>query len=165
MPVPGLASLPGRRFRFGMDPTPVPSASTAPGATPGPREDVARIRRWFWIALVAATIFLASSRETVATPGLPGPEDKYAHFLVYGLLATLLCRLRHGWRAAIWAVVVASLYGASDEWHQTFVAGRDASAGDWMADTTGAALAVVLYRGVSWYRGLLEFRLIGRRSP
>lgn len=136
---------------------------------PGVRPDAARggeqIRRWVWVGLVAATIFVASSRETVATPGLPGPEDKYAHFLVYGLLATLLCRLGAGWRSAAWAVVAASLYGASDEWHQTFVAGRDASAGDWMADTTGAALAVVLYRGVSWYRGLLEFRLIGRRSP
>ena len=136
-----------------------------PGVKPDATRGGEQIRRWVWVGLVAATIFVASSRETVATPGLPGPEDKYAHFLVYGLLATLLCRLGAGWRSAAWAVVAASLYGASDEWHQTFVAGRDASAGDWMADTTGAALAVVLYRGVSWYRGLLEFRLIGRRSP
>jgi VanZ family protein len=148
-----------------MDPSPQPSAAPTPGVKPEGARRYEQIRRWVWIGLVAATIFLASSRETVATPGLPGPEDKYAHFLVYGLLATLLCRLKGGWRAAGWAVLAASLYGSSDEWHQTFVAGRDASVGDWVADTTGAALAVVLYRGVSWYRGLLESRLIGRRLP
>lgn len=131
----------------------------------GAWSEAGRLRRWIWVALVAGTIFLASSREVVATPGLPGPEDKYAHFLVYGLLGTLLCRLRHGWGAACWAVAAASLFGLSDEWHQTFVAGRDASVGDWIADTLGAALAVGLYRAVPWYRRLLELRLLGRPSP
>jgi VanZ family protein len=147
-----------------MEPAPAPLLSPAPGVDVGAWSESGRLRRWTWVMLVAATIFLASSRSVVATPGLPGPEDKYAHFLVYGLLGTLLCRLGCGWRAAIWAVVAASLYGMSDEWHQTFVAGRDASLDDWIADTLGALLAVGLYRGVPWYRGLLESRLLAHPS-
>ncbi len=39
------------------------------------------------------------------------------------------------------SVLFCSLYGLSDEWHQSFVPGRDASLGDWLADTIGAVLA------------------------
>ena len=35
-----------------------------------------------------------------------------------------------------------SLYGASDEWHQSFVPGRDADILDWLADTLGASIAL-----------------------
>jgi VanZ family protein len=33
-------------------------------------------------------------------------------------------------------------YGASDEWHQSFVPGRDADLLDLLADTTGGLLAI-----------------------
>src|SRR5690348_17139558 len=69
-----------------------------------------------WPLLIAAVIFLASSRSHVATPGLTRIDDKFAHFGVYGLLATLVCRMGSGWRGAIIALFAASLYGASDEW-------------------------------------------------
>ncbi len=42
---------------------------------------------------------------------------------------------RH-WRFLAGAVF-CSLYGLSDEWHQSFVAGRESSALDWLADTLG----------------------------
>ena len=113
-------------------------------------------RNIFWPLLVAGTIFLASSRSQVAAP--PGIDnfDKVAHFSVYGLLATLLVRLGRGSRAVVLALLATSLYGASDEWHQSFVPGRACEWADWMADTTGAALAIALYRGWSWYREKLE---------
>ena len=108
-----------------------------------------------WPLLVAALIFLASSRSHLA-----GPEvthlDKVAHFGVYGLLATLACRLGGGWRAAAWALLAVSAYGATDEWHQSFVPGRSTELADWIADTAGAALAVSLYTGWARYRQLLE---------
>lgn len=91
-------------------------------------------------------------------------EDKIAHFAVYGLLATLICRAGKGWRAAAWAVVLASAYGLSDEFHQSFVPGRSPEVMDWVADTTGALLAVVLYTGWARYRNLLEYPL-WRRAP
>jgi VanZ family protein len=35
-------------------------------------------------------------------------------------------------------------YGISDEWHQSFVVGREVDSLDWVADTFGAALAMFL---------------------
>ena len=118
-------------------------------------------RKILWPALIAGLIFFASSQSRVAGPPVVN-ADKYGHFLVYGLLATLLCRLGHGWRAAGWALVAASAYGASDEWHQFFVPDRSCDVFDWLADTTGAALAVGLYTGWGFYRRLLERPLITR---
>ena len=37
-------------------------------------------------------------------------------------------------------MALASLYGATDEFHQSFVPGRDSDVLDWVADTLGAAL-------------------------
>jgi VanZ family protein len=119
-------------------------------------------RRWLWPALIAALIFLASSRSQIAAPeGVPG-MDKIAHFFVYGLLATLVVRLgRGGWKTAALSVLVVSAYGASDEAHQHFMPGRAVEFADWLADTLGGALAVTLYTGWSWYRRLLERPLAG----
>ena len=59
-----------------------------------------------------------------------------------GALAGGLGRVapRAAWRA--W--VVATLYGASDEWHQSFVAGREVSGLDLAADAAGALVAVMV---------------------
>lgn len=42
------------------------------------------------------------------------------------------------------SIAFCSLYGVSDEWHQSFVAGRDSSHEDWVADTIGAIVGVYL---------------------
>jgi len=112
-------------------------------------------RGWLWPLAVALLIFAASSRSAVAGPRLPH-FDKVVHFSVYGLLATLLCRQGRGWRAAGWTLLAVSAYGATDEWHQFFVPGRSCEWGDWIADTTGAALAIGLYTGWERYRRWLE---------
>ena len=112
-------------------------------------------RRILWPLLVAAVIFFASSRESVSAPEIVN-IDKVAHFAVYGLLATLLVRLGQGRRAVWLALLATSFYGASDEWHQSFVPGRSSEVTDWVADTTGATLAIALYRLWPWYRTRLE---------
>jgi VanZ family protein len=109
--------------------------------------------------LIAALVFAASSRSRVASPEGIAHVDKFAHFGVYALLGTLIARTKPGWRGAWRGLWVASLFGATDEWHQAFVPGRSPDLGDWVADTTGAALAVALYAGVGWYRRLLEWPL------
>ena len=91
--------------------------------------------------------------------------DKVVHFAVYGLLATLVCRQGRGWRAAGWTVLVVSVYGASDEWHQSYVPGRSTELADWMADTAGAALAVGAYVRWDRYRRWLERPVRVRRVP
>jgi len=93
-------------------------------------------RRWLWPLAVAGLIFFASTRSQVAAPGIPH-IDKVGHFGIYGLLATLICRLGRDWRAAVWALLLVSAYGVTDEWHQSFVPGRSCEVGDWVARYAG----------------------------
>lgn len=105
---------------------------------------------------------MASGRSQVAAPEVPG-IDKIAHFFVYGLLGTLIARVPAvaSWRGlgAYWAIVICSLYGISDEFHQSFTPGRSVEFADWAMDTGGAALAVFVYTYWRLYRGLLELPL------
>ncbi len=47
-----------------------------------------------------------------------------------------------GWRLFFPAWLVGTLYAASDEWHQTFVAGRSGEVRDVMLDSAGVACGV-----------------------
>jgi VanZ family protein len=70
--------------------------------------------------------------------------DKVLHFIAYAVLAALLCRALSGSgvtaaRTLLWAFVLATLYGVSDEVHQSHVPGREADVMDLLADALGAA--------------------------
>ncbi len=110
------------------------------------------LRRAAAIAAVAwmALIFALSSLPGSAVPGRFGNAG---HFLLYavlgGLYSLALPRSWRPWTAAMTAVVFASLYGASDEFHQSFVPGRTPDVMDWAIDTAGAfsaAVAVLFWR-------------------
>jgi VanZ family protein len=65
------------------------------------------------------------------------------HLFIYSVLAALLYaglprELGRTRRVAL-AFVIAVAYGASDEFHQSFVPGRDASLGDLLVDASAAA--------------------------
>ncbi len=103
-------------------------------------------QRWAAVGLYLAAIFFLSSLSSVAgTPSLPG-SDKLLHALAYGLLAVLWCRALAAWplqgrpsaAIAAAAVILASLYGISDEIHQAFVPARTAALWDWIADMIGS---------------------------
>jgi VanZ family protein len=72
---------------------------------------------------------------------------KCVHFVNYFVLSLLLFRAvrapRGGWalRWAATALLIASVYAASDEFHQSFAAGRGPSAWDALIDISGAATA------------------------
>lgn len=108
------------------------------------------LRLWGPVALYAAGIFIESSISRV--PEFPsGFTDKDGHGLLYAGLAILALRAAAGarWegvtlRAMVLATLFASFYGITDEFHQWFVPGRTADAYDWMADTIGATVAVVV---------------------
>ena len=51
-----------------------------------------------------------------------------------------------GARWLILPLVLVPVIGAADEWHQSLIAGRNASIWDWVADGAGSVIAVVLYR-------------------
>jgi VanZ family protein len=70
---------------------------------------------------------------------------KLIHFGEYALLSFLWSRLLRTSmperRAALAALLVSSLYAATDEVHQAFVDGRHGTPVDWAIDTAGAAAA------------------------
>lgn len=125
------------------------------------------LRPWIWPALLAVTIFVASSSSHVAGPNLVG-ADKVEHFFIYGLLATLIARVPAVAGSRPFglglAVVIASVYGVTDEFHQSFTPGRSVEVLDWLSDTSGAALAVAVYAGWFQYRSFLERPLKPTRS-
>ena len=60
-------------------------------------------------------------------------------------------RVRPGTMLAI-AFVASASYAALDEWHQSFVAGRDATLSDFLVDIAGVAVALFLVAGRSLLR-------------
>ncbi len=111
---------------------------------------IAPRRRHYRLLLLAycCAIFLLSSQPVV----IPGPDvpfkDKLLHFIAYALMALLAY---HGLtrpetpprRTAALAFLFVALFALSDEWHQSFVPGRIASLGDWLADIAGAGCALL----------------------
>jgi len=121
------------------------------------------LTRWLWnwapaLAQMAA-IFAASNLSTV--PSLPGGLSDYTgHFIGYTLLGALAMRgfARSRWsgvtgRAAMQAVVMSSLYGITDEFHQTFVPGRSPSVADWCVDTLGACVGAGIVMAAARFAG------------
>jgi VanZ family protein len=91
--------------------------------------------------------------------------DKALHFIEYAVLGALLCRAFRGeglaWIPALAAAaLLASAYGASDEWHQSFVPLRDASVRDWWTDLLGGTAGAGGYGRFS--RPLRRPRLLRR---
>ena len=117
---------------------------------------------WLWPTMLATVIVVASGRGQVATPHIVN-FDKLAHFAIFGLLATLVARNGFVPRRAWVPIVAVSLFGLTDEWHQSFTPGRSVEIDDWVADTLGAAVAVAVYATWPTYRATLE-RSLGRSA-
>jgi VanZ family protein len=104
-------------------------------------------RRWLPPLLWLAVILTATSIPNPDVPAVPG-GDKAAHAIMYGVLGALVAwamaegRRVRGWILGAWPAVAA--VAAMDEWHQRFIPGRSASAGDWIADTAGAGFALLV---------------------
>jgi VanZ family protein len=114
---------------------------------------------WYWVpvALYAGTIFYLSDQlhpqEKLPSFLFEEFSDKTLHAVEYGILA-LLCYRAFRWasgpavarQAVLLAIVTASVYGMTDEVHQTFVPLRESGWEDWLADTIGAAIGALSWR-------------------
>ena len=105
----------------------------------------------FWSLPVAwaLIIFTLSSRPTREVTEIYWQDfilKKTFHLIEYGLLFLLLFRALKNttqekiFKLALIAFVLAVLYGASDEYHQNFVPGRQGLARDVIIDSFGAGL-------------------------
>src|SRR5262249_14976473 len=106
--------------------------------------------RFLWLPVFAymALIFALSSLSR--TPAFVSHVDKYLHAMLYAGFGALLVRaFAGGWHrrvtvsVVVATILIAALYGVSDEFHQSFVPHRNVEAMDVVADTMGASIAAV----------------------
>ena len=139
-----------------------------------------RILSWMMVVLWAALIFFMSAHTGSDFDGegplaavkrwlvdlvapVFGPETDVvnvaAHFSEYLVFGVILFNAffqslpdRPLWAVALTAVVLASLYAVTDEFHQSFVPGRMCDPADWLTDTLGASLGAGVAATVQRYR-------------
>jgi VanZ family protein len=77
--------------------------------------------------------------------------DKFLHIILYmGFGFLLYITIKNSSNptlcnyALLFAIIIGTLYGASDEFHQSFVPGRTASIWDLAADSTGVGIAQII---------------------
>jgi VanZ family protein len=103
------------------------------------------VLRWLPAIAIAALIFwLSGIPDLHATTGwVDIVLRKGAHMTVYAALAVACLR---GARDARIAFALAVAYAITDEFHQTFVAGRHGTPRDVLIDAVGAALGLLAVR-------------------
>ena len=102
------------------------------------------ITLWGPVIAYMATVFGLSSLSTLPAP--PAGLSFYdVHVVTYAGLGALTARATGkgfrdvSWRAVLAAIVISTVYGVSDEYHQLFVPGRSFDVLDMVADAIGSA--------------------------
>lgn len=109
---------------------------------------------WAPVGVWMAALYVASAQSDIGIAGrIP---DWITHGSAYFILGLLVSRASAGGIGrrfsssdAVLVVVLCTIYGVSDELHQSFVAGRDSSVWDVAKDLVGAALAAAAWR-LAW---------------
>ena len=117
----------------------------------------------YWLPLIAYCVIIYIQSSYPSPESLPSFEfsDKLFHFGAYAALGILFYRayqtlpIKHNFQLILLlSMISASLYGVSDEIHQTFVPYRDGSFSDVIADALGAVSGVYLYH--HWMMGFKD---------
>ncbi len=110
------------------------------------------LKFWFPVLFYSGIIFFASSLPAVKSPFEIKHLDKAIHIVEYIPFGILLSRAffhaqgDSSKRILLGYVILASfLYGLSDEYHQSFVAGRESTVVDAFADTVGGMIGAYIY--------------------
>jgi VanZ family protein len=119
------------------------------------------LRLWGLVAAWMALIFGVSARPLPAY--VATFPDWSTHAGAFAVLAVLACRAFAGRLGAplrsadaLRVVVLCVAYGVTDEFHQSFVPGREATAWDVAKDAVGAVVGVWVYRRVVVPRTVLH---------
>jgi len=128
-----------------------------------------------WLPLIAYCLFIYIQSSYPSPESLPSFEfsDKLLHFAAYTVMGILFYRayqtlpIKNNIQLLLLlSLISASLYGISDEIHQSFVPERDGSLLDVVADVLGAVCGVYVYH--RWVRsvkgGILNSEIGMRKS-
>ena len=106
---------------------------------------------WIITIFIAIIIFYVSSLTFAPGPlrGFPWKPIAYHFYAFLFLAAFLLISLNRGKienkKFIFIAIIIALVYGVSDEFHQLFVPGRACSFSDFLTDSAGILFASTLY--------------------
>ena len=110
------------------------------------------LRYWLPVLAYVTAIFVVSAQPHLTPPIRFQNADKFYHLGEYLILGWLLARafrvslrVPYPVMAAMMALAFGILIGASDEYSQSFVPGRDSNVLDFLADTAGLVLAQILF--------------------
>ena len=99
--------------------------------------------------LWACVIFYASSRPGSTLPGGYSIQGHLTEYFILGALLTFaLAPGRRTGRAVAVAILIASVYGMTDECHQHFVVQRTPDVVDWGLDTVGAVAGALCWQAL-----------------
>jgi VanZ family protein len=106
--------------------------------------------RWLPVLAYMALISYFSSKQGGQLPHWSFMKyDKVLHALEYGGLGFLVCRALEGWRRTprvLASALFGLLFGVVDEFHQSFVSGRQGNdPGDMAADLVGSLLGAIAF--------------------
>ena len=110
----------------------------------------------YWLPLILYCLLIFFQSANPSPEQIPSFKfvDKLLHFAAYAIMGVLFYRayqktlkIKDNLRMLmLLSAASASLYGISDEIHQSFVPFRDAEVSDVIADTIGAFSGVYLYQ-------------------
>ena len=106
--------------------------------------------KWLLVIAYAILIFILSSLSNPSPVPLPDifMADKVIHFIEYAIFGFLLfSALYEGMvlkKAVFLSIFMAAIYGATDEFHQYFVAHRDSDPFDLLADSLGGVAGTAM---------------------
>lgn len=115
----------------------------------------------FWMAI----IFFLSSRPTIKTTEIYWQDfivKKTAHFIEYAILSFLYIRAFLASEVSrkksfLLAFLISLVYAISDEYHQSFIPGREPRVRDVIIDSMGAIFAIyIVYSKPKWARSFVE---------
>ena len=112
-------------------------------------------RRGSLLFMLSVIFYLSHQPSIEIIPPLFPMQDKALHavefFLLFAafLLNKDLCR---GFHPLPLLFAAGSLWALLDEIHQSYVPGRDCSAGDFLADIVGMVICLLIYLYLFYYR-------------
>ncbi len=130
---------------------------------------------WMIVILIFSTDYFSDARTTAPlfTSSTSSAIRKLAHWAEYFILAVLLIGALNSKferiipkRRILIAVMIAAVYAAIDEWHQSFVPSRDATTRDVFIDTMGALCgASIVYAYAAMKQSSISLERLGIIGP
>lgn len=112
-----------------------------------------KIIKWLMVVLWLAVIFglssMGSFKFVTGTEKRSDLASTIVHMILYAVLGFLMAQaLSPGIKikkAILFAILISATYGFTDEWHQSYVPGREASIVDWGFDVFGSVIGAVFF--------------------